>query len=765
MNGRIIIVLLCILSNSFGLIEAQNTSRESISGFVYDSESEEPIVGTTIYCKDEKTGTVTNNYGYFSLSTPADTCNLSVSFLGYKTRTIRMRGKKEPIIVYLVKDKIDLQEVVVTASRVQQRKVGTASLTMEQIKYIPSLTGETDILKAFQLVAGVQSGSEGSVGLNVRGGSNDQNLYLLDGIPLYYVNHLGGFSSVFDATSVKSAVLYKGFFPASYGGRLSSVMDIVMKDGNVNKTNKEISIGTLSSRFFIEGAIGKQKKTTYIASARVCNLGLVTLFSKNGGYVYYDVNGKITHRIDDRNKIYLSGYTGSDFYSKKDKEEHGDVISRYSNKTVFGNTMGSLKWLHIFNSDISSNLLITYSNFHNKNNTFSSYKTSKNSAISEERIQTSMQDVQIKGDMDIWRFANHKIKIGFVSSLQVFEPQVTIFKEKENDSALDSVMRYKSDAFVNDVYVEDSWSICKLFRLYGGLRLSSFIQKDMKGYVNLEPRVALTFYPFSGTSFNVGYSKMSQYIHLLSNNDGGIPKDLWVPSTNKIRPESSNQYEIEFQQKFLQHYEVSLSAFYKDLRNLIDYAGETNSHAYWEDNIETNGKGVSKGIELTLSKELGKLNGFITYAWSKSTRQFSGINKGKVFPFKYDHTNQVNILLNYRFNEKVTATASWTYHTGNAITMSFEKYQLQAGSSIYENSFGDVHIYKGRNSYRMPAYHRLDLGLTVMQKRGEWHLGIYNVYNRMNPYYYYFQKNEKGYKMKQTTLFPILPSVSYTFKF
>lgn len=762
-NREYLVVVVCIIFGSINFCFAQK--NENVSGFIYDSESEEPIVAATIYCKEHNLGAVTNNFGFFSLSIPADTCTVNISYLGYKTQAITLKNRKASIVFYLEKDKYDLQEVVVTAEKLQQHKAGTSTLTMNQIKYIPSLTGETDILKAFQLLAGVQGGSEGSVGLNVRGGSNDQNLYLLDGVPLYYVNHLGGMSSVFDASSIKSAVLYKGFFPASYGGRLSSVMDVVMKDGNVNKTNKEVSIGTLSSKFFIEGAMGKQKTTTYIASARVCNIGLFTMFLNNGGYVYYDINGKVTHRIDDRNKLYLSAYLGNDVYSKKDEEKIENGASKYANKTVFGNSMGSLKWFHVFNSRVSSNLMMTYSNFHNKNRTTSTYKAADKNIGSEELIRTSMQDVQLKGDLDIWHFANHKIKTGFVSSIQLFEPQVTIFKEKENSSVLDSIMQYKTNAIVNDVYVEDTWTINKYMKLYGGLRLSSFIQKDKKGYSNLEPRFAMTFFPFKNTSIHMGYSKMAQYIHLLSNNDGGIPKDLWVPSTNKIRPELSNQYEIELQQSLPYNLELSLSVYYKYLSNLIDYSSRIENNTYWEDNIEVDGEGRSKGVELTLSKEAGKFSGFISYAWSKSTRQFDNINKGKEFPFRFDHTNQINILLNYRVSKKITATASWTYHTGNAITMSFEKYQLQGGDQILEDGFGDMHIYNGRNSYRMPAYHRLDLGLTLNQKRDEWHLGIYNAYNRMNPYYYFFQKTSTGYKMKQTTLFPFLPSISYTFRF
>jgi outer membrane receptor protein involved in Fe transport len=759
MNRKLGLMLFFCMFINISFSFAQN-----ISGFIYDANSEEPIIGATVYCESDNIGTATNNYGFFSLNIKSqDTTYLRVSYIGYKTKIIPLVKKKHTLKIYIEEEAFDLQEVVVTADRIKLLKSGTTSMTMEQIKQVPSLIGEPDVLKAFQLLPGVQSGTEGSVGLNVRGGSNDQNLYLLDGVPLYYINHIGGFSSVFDVSSIKSAVLYKGFFPASYGGRLSSVMDVVMKDGNVNEVKKEVSVGTLTSKFFIEGGLGNKKKTTYVASARICNIGLFTMLTDNGSYLYYDLNGKITHRINDKNKLYFSYYMGDDLYNKKDVEKHGDKESKYNNRTTFGNKMASMKWLHVFKSDVSSNLMLTYSNFHNNTKTSSDYYSDANRIFSEENINSSMRDIQLKGDLDYWHFSNHRIKFGIVSGFQLFKPQVLSVKLKEDDINRDSTLLYQTNALQNDIYVEDLWTINDVIKFYAGLRMSSFLQNHKKNYSSFEPRLSLNIYPFNNTSISIGYSKMSQYIHLLTNSDGGIPKDLWVPSTDKISPEHSNQYEIEIQYKILKDYNLSFNLYYKDLYNLIDYAYYIQANNYWEDNIEVNGKGTSKGIECILSKESGVINGFISYAFSKSTRQFEKINNGNEYPFKYDCPHQINLLLNYKINKILTFTTSWNYHTGNAITMSFEKYHLNA--NIIENSLKDIHIYNGRNANRMPDYHRLDIGLTVKQRKGTWNFGIYNVYNRQNPYFYYFTKVGNIYKMKQTSLFPILPSISYTYIF
>lgn len=754
------------LSFMFPFYFYAQSNKNNFSGFIYDDESGEPLIGASIYCESKKVGAVSNNYGFFSLNIPVnDSTHIDVSHLGYTTNRDKWNKTKSPTIIYLKKNKYELKEIVVTANREGNQKAGVSTLTMNNIKNMPSLTGEVDLLKAFQLTAGIHGGAEGSVGLMVRGGSNDQNLYLLDGVPLYYVNHIGGVSSVFDISTIKSATIYKGFFPASYGGRLSSVMDVVLKDGNINKTKKEISIGTLASKFFIEGGLGKKKKITYIASARICNIGLFTMLGDNGCYLYYDINSKLTYRVNENNKLYFSLYAGDDFYIKKDKENIESGSSEYRNKTVFGNSMASMKWLHVFDSDISSNLMLTYSNFHNNNRTNSRYKIKDLDVSSEQLLKTSMQDLQLKGDIELHRFTNHQFKIGFASSFQVFQPHVSTYKEKDGNLVQDSTLRSKVNATQNDLYIEDTWTINKLINIYGGLRFSSFIPFGQKNYCNIEPRFSLNLLPLKNTSINIGYSRMSQYIHLLSNNDGGIPKDIWLPSTNKVQPGHSNQYEVEFNYKFPSGYSASIGGYYKTMSHLIDYGGYIQQNAYWEDNIEVDGKGICKGAEFALSKEVGKVTGFVSYVWSKSTRKFSGINKGKEFPFKYDHPHQFNLFLNYKISEILSVSATWTYHTGNAITMSFEKYQLESGNINIENGFGDIHIYSGRNSYRMPAYHRLDIGVTLNQKRGEWHLAIYNAYNKMNPYYYYFQKSGDSYKMKQTTLFPFLPSIAYVFRF
>lgn len=746
------------------LFSIVSNAQHTISGFVYDKETGETLAGATVYGQDINSVTTTDNNGYFLIKIlDEETTELSVSYVGYeKTTQLLNTIKNRQTVFYLIRKTL-LNEVTVTGNSFKQSTPGSVSLSSQQIKLIPNLTGEADILKAFQLLPGIQGGSEGSVGLLVRGGTNDQNIYLLDDVPLYYINHIGGFVSIFDASAIKSSTLYKGFFPASFGGRLSSVMDVRLKDGDSYHSKKELMIGTLNSKFFCEGPF-KNNKTTYMISARLCNLGLFTALSDNGSYYFYDINAKIAHRINRFNKIYFTIYSGTDLYKVNNGEESEGRNVQYSNSYNFGNHMANFKWSSILNPFLTLNITASYSKFYNISKTESQTDINGVNTTVKEELSSSMNDTQLKCDFNYLKFSNHVLRFGLSSTLQKYRPFVHTSKQKDEAINLDSAITNEVYAFQNALYLEDNWEIHQRVKLSAGIRLSTFAPIDKPLYVTMEPRVSTKISCNDRLSIHLGYSRMAQYIHLLSNNDGGIPKDLWVPSTDVVHPEISNQFDLETDYQLSANYSFKISVYHKLLSGLIDYKDNSSSFQYWEDNVETNGIGRNKGVEFMFVKEKGRLNGYVSYVLSKSTRQFKTINNGNEYPFKYDHRNQANIVLNYTINKNLIAVGTWTYHTGNSITMAYEKYPIINGGSM-EGEYGEVHVYNGRNGFRMPSYHRLDLGLTVVREKGEWHLGIYNAYNRMNPYYYYLSPKGNSLVLKQKSMFPFIPSISYTYNF
>jgi len=735
-------------------------SQNGISGHVYDQETGEALIGVLIRIDNGIGATTTDNNGYFYLrESSKDT--IRISCVGYEKKKIAMDTLKNKQLNVYLKSGVLLDELIVTGNAFKQLPAGAMSLSTQQMKLIPNLTGETDVLKAFQLLPGVQGGSEGSVGLVVRGGTNDQNIYLLDDVPLYYVNHIGGFVSIFDASAIKNATLYKGFFPASFGGRLSSVMDIRLKDGDSFHSRKELMIGTLNSKFFCEGPF-KNQKTTYLLSFRLCNLGLYTIFIDQLNYYFYDLNAKLSHRIDSNNKLLFTVYSGTDHFKAINDMKELDINS--TNLYDFGNTMASIKWVRILNPSLTSNLTASYSNFQNINKMTSKFDKKNQMMDYNETLSSFVKEAQAKIDLSYLKYSNHAIRFGSVSAFQMFRPMVYSFKQEDKALNLDTAITKGINALQNSLYLEDKMEVNRIMQLTAGLRFSTFSPAHKKTYYNLEPRISTRILFKDRLSFNLGYSRMNQYVHFLSNNDGGFPKDLWVTSTEKVKPEMSDQYEIEANYKLSDHLFLKVDLYYKLLKGLIDYKENSSNFQNWEDNVESDGQGKNRGIELMITKEDGRLNGFISYVFSKSTRQFDGLNNGKEFPFKYDYRNQANIVLNYCVSKRMTFVATWTYHTGNAITLAKEKYRIIDGGAM-EGSNGEVHVYNGRNGFRMPDYHRLDLGINFKNDRDEWHFGIYNAYNRMNPFYYYLSKKVDKYVLKQQTLFPFIPSISHTYYF
>ncbi|HEY5823325.1 MAG TPA: TonB-dependent receptor, partial [Cyclobacteriaceae bacterium] len=709
------------------------------------------------------------------------------SYVGYQSVLTTFFLDRDTTINIFLKGTV-LQEVIVSATKAdaiqETTRMSTVSVPIDQIKSLPALLGEVDILKVLQLMPGVQS-SEGSTGLYVRGGGADQNLILLDGVPVYNASHLFGFFSVFNADAINHVELIKGGFPARYGGRLSSVIDINMKDGNMKKVKGEGSIGIIAAKATIEGPIRKDK-TSFIFSARRTYIDVLAQpfirrqsAGANVGYYFYDLNFKLNHIVNSRNRIYLSNYLGSDKGYAKDKDSYEDANSVINYKEdsglQWGNIITAFRWNHIFGPKLFSNVTATYSRY--QFSIFQKY---------EERItkpdmpdetlyygndyRSGIRDWSAKIDFDYLPDPDHFVRFGINNTVHRFSPGVYSYRSsEEGDTTAGAKI---TDAYEVSAYIEDDWKITERLKVNAGIHGSAFAVEDA-WYYSLQPRISSRFLLTDDLSVKASFSSMTQFTHLLTNAGLGLPTDLWVPSTAEIKPQKANQVAIGLSKTYQSQYEISLEAYYKDMRNLIEYkdgASYLNIDEDWQKKVATNGRGKSYGTELLLQKKTGAITGWIGYTLSKSTRQFDELNFGKTFPYKYDRRHDISLALSYNWNKRMDASLVWVYGTGNAVTLPIATYQAAEGDYTPAYQTGEVIYYGDRNSYRMKSYHRLDASISWSKEKKwgtrKWTVGVYNVYNRLNPFYIALER-DRNYNLKyhQYALFPIIPSISYSFKF
>lgn len=673
-----------------------------------------------------------------------------------------------------------LNEVVISATQdkpiEQKTEMSVVSIPIKQVKLLPYLGGESDVLKAIQLMPGVQSGNEGTSGLYVRGGSPDQNLIVLDDVPLYYVNHLGGLVSIFNTDAISNITLIKGGFPARYGNRLSSVMDIRMKDGNLKEFKGNAMIGMIASKISVEGPI-KQDTSSYIISFRRFMYDLITrpvskiVFDKvSAGYTFYDFNAKFNYKVTNKDRLFFSIYSGKDKMTIKMKDK--SESSKYLNKSSlgWGNNLIALRWNHLFNTKLFSNATVSYSQYKymTEFEIINNIGTNKETILN--RFASGINDLAIKFDLEYFHSSNYKLIFGVNSICHTFYPGSEQFKQSiNNTSPTDTIFgNYSLNAIDNALYVENIFQIGQALSINAGGRFSHYHVEDTN-FVNLEPRILFNYLIGENNSIKASYSQMFQNIHLLSSSGTGMPTDLWLPATKKVIPQKSTQYAIGAvsTRKFNNHnYELSIEFFYKDLQNLIAYKTGANvfgASVDWQDKIEKNGKGVSKGIELLINKKTGKTTGWIGYTYSKTTRQFENINEGIPYLFKYDRPHDLSVVIIHKINKNVNFSLTWVYGTGNAITLPVSAYSI-----ITETGLEQIYVYEGINTFRMRDYHKMDIGFNFSKEKKwgtrMWSLSIYNVYNRQNPYYYFFEKksnNSNEVVLKQLSMFPIMPSISY----
>jgi len=771
-------IVLIILVFSFYNLCGQN--KTNISGFVYDSASGEVLIGATIYELHSKQGTYSNEYGFYSLTFPvSDSIEISVSFIGYQPIKKTISKNHEKQINFHLTQGVNLNEITISASQekdiIKRNETGVVHLQMKEIKTLPNLFGEVDIIKAFQLTPGVQSGGEGKSELYIRGGSPDQNLILLDDVPLYYVAHFGGFFSVFNADAINDVKLIKSGFPAHYGSRLSSVLDIRMKEGNMQKLCVQGSLGLLTSKLSIEAPIIKNK-LSFIVSARKNTLPILKIMGTGIGYNFYDINGKINYRLSDRNKFFLSYYMGDDVVSIKNKTPNIENI----NSVKWGNLLGSFRWNHVFNDKLFCNLTISNTYYHYKTTFENSQKTDSISIKIKNILNTGINDKS--GKIDLSYIINSKVsfKFGANSIYHTFIPNDEDYSQTITNQD-DINVKHSSSvfAFENAVYLENELNL-KWFNTNVGARFTSY-NLGNQVYYSPEPRLLLNFILREDLSLKYSFSEMNQYVHLLSYSGAGLPSDYWMPTTENVKPEKSLQNTLGVFKTFKNgEYEVSLEAYHKTINNLISFkSGKSllGNLDDWEKVIDKNGKGINYGIELFLEKIKGNTTGWIGATISKAQRQFENINNGETFPFKYDRLIDISFAANQKIKKNITISATWVYGTGYPVTLASERYTIEGN---------DVFVYDKINSYKMRDYHRLDVAINFPKKTkwGErtWSISIINIYNRKNPYYYYYDRDfssemvntgngytftgeYSGLKIYQRSLFGILPTFSFNFKF
>jgi len=766
-------------------------AQKNIQGYVSDAKTGEKLIGCIVHIAGTSEAVTCNNYGFFSIRINQFPVSLVFSYIGYVSDTLKADSFSENVNIFLKSRAIDLKEVEIKTEGegVSTKKIGVLEIPIHQIRILPAIGGEVDVLKAFQLMPGVQAGNEGTSGLYVRGGTPDQNLMLLDDIPLYYVNHIGGFVSVFDINAINDVKLIKGGFPARYGGRLSSVVDVRMKSGNSDTLKGEFGIGIIASRIFIEGPV-IDKKTRIMFSIRRCNADLVSrvatkLASSNeysAGYTFYDIYNKITHDFNSKNSLSFAFYKGRDkvFLNQKDKLVAGsNSIYNYHGNLHWGNALLSLKWNHQYNHKLFGSLTLALTHFEYSN--IIKYQQKDNTSLDIiEKASTSfvsgVKDIILKKDFDLYVDNNTSFKFGASYTSHQFNPGLNMYKNSTRDTSSGSPELTSLELII---YTEIEKTIKGKLSSNIGLHYNLYFT-DHTAFHSLQPRLTLNYKLKQDLSVKASYVYMQQNLHLLSNNGTGLPTDLWVPATPDTKPQYSNLFSAGlFYRVKEKSLEINVEAYYKTFNHQIEFSegasffGGVNN---WEEKIERDGKGLSYGIEFLIQKKQGQFSGWIGYTLSYNYRQFNTINNGQWYPYKFDRRHYLTFVANYNFRKNIILSSDFVFNTGNAITLPDGRYPtinyaysnatINNPVPIFTQSFDNTYTYPGRNKSRMPVYHRMDISVRFMKERHkgtrEWIVTVYNLYGRQNPYYLFIDADKhKKLHLYQLSLFSIIPSVSY----
>jgi hypothetical protein len=783
-------IFIIVLLQFFSVGKAQQLV--SISGYITEKSSGEMLGGVAIALYPSRYSTSSNSYGFYSISARKNNPQkIYYRFPGFQLDSFIWSAKSDTSLsVGLVVmpqgddfEKIKQIEIVTKKSTIADKvEMSKIDIPINQIKEIPALLGEKDVMKVIQLLPGVQKGGEGQSGIYVRGGGPDQNLIILDEATVYNANHLFGFFSVFNGDALKSVELTKGGFPARYGGRLSSVIDLNMKEGNNQKYAGEVGIGIISSRFTFEGPI-KKGKSSFMVSGRRTYLDILAQplimaasDGLNAGYYFYDMNAKFNYIISEKDKLFVSGYFGRDNFYVNDKTSSNinEFSFGWGNRTLTG------RWNHQFTPRLFSNLSLIYSHYDLTLNSTSIIDKDSFSL----NYSSTINDFGFKYDFD-WRpLPNHQMRYGISVINHRFSPSAIVIRAGGEDllnKTVDVINTYESGAYIEDQIKMDD------FKFMPSFRLSHYLIGSKK-YLNPEPRLSVSYNYSKSLAFKGAYSVMNQYIHLLSSSGVGLPTDLWVPATENIKPMRSQQVALGFAKDYKGGYSLSIESYYKTMENMIQY--KDGASFFLQDNFDPNvpsdsrswesqvtaGTGKSYGTEVFIQKQMGKFSGWIGYTLSWTILKFDELNDGKPFYAKYDRRHDLSLVGIYKISKNFTLAATWVYGTGNAITMpqgymASSSHQLSSIPYVWNPSNTRSQIdYTSRNNFRMEPYHRLDIGLRFSKdiKKGlqTWELSFYNAYSRMNPFFYYGSENSNSVvTLKKVTLFPLIPSISWSLKF
>jgi hypothetical protein len=769
-----------------------SAQKHTIFGYIKDKASGESLIGAAISVNGKSIVTISNNYGFYSIAIPAGKQQIKCSYIGYQifNKEIELQNETNLTIELVAKDS-KLQEVVITSSKnnkVTNNELGSQSLSISAIKQMPAVMGESDLVKSLQLLPGIQATNEGTTNLSVRGGSFDQNLFLLDDAPVYNPSHALGFFSVFNSDAIKSVKVYKASFPAQYGGRLSSIVDIHMKEGNNKQLSVSGGLGLIASRLTLEGPLIKDK-ASFIISGRYSYAGLTANgagllgqslrigslmdFNANNEINFYDFNAKVNYKINDNNHLFLSAYTGSDhfFYYAIDDNSSMD----------WGNITGTTRWNHVFNPKLFANTMFIFSKY--------DYSYILKDDARHFKWSANLQEMDVKTDFDYFLNPNNHIKFGVSAENHTYFPGKV--EPRDSTSITKPFTLDHQRAIISTAYLNNEQKISDKIGFDYGLRYSAFFllgestvysyspEMEMidsvnyssgelvKFYHSLEPRLSLRYQLNGNSSVKLSWAKTVQFQHLIGNSSVGLPSDVWIPASTYIKPQSANQIAVGYYRSFAENrYEFSTEAYYRKMYNVIDY--RDNADLFLNPHVETQvlaGKGQSYGLELYLEKKVGKLKGWISYTLSKTTRQIEGINNDRPYPANYDKRHNLSVLANYQLSEKWSVSSIFKFTSGGYATIPEGTFNYYGAAFNY---------YTDRNGYKLPPYHRLDLSFNYQSRKNEnrkwkteWNFGIYNVYDRKNIFALFVRQegnlySSRGYKMY---LYGITPFVTYNFKF
>jgi len=775
------IIVVCIFNKA-------TAQKFTIRGYVKDAESGETLQGASVGVPSQEKIINSNNFGFYSFTLLNGSYGIICSYVGFEPYFVEIKLDKDTLLNINLKRVLTLSdEVIITARKrediLKSAQMGKISLDIEQIKSMPALLGEIDVIRSLLLLPGVANAGEASSGIYVRGGGPDQNLILLDDAVVYNSGHLFGFFSVFNSDAIKNVTLIKGAMPAQYGGRLSSVLDISMKEGNNKDFHIEGGIGLIASRFSLQGPIKKNKSSFLIAARRTYIDAISKPFiSKTSqfagsGYYFYDANAKFNYIFSDRDRIYASGYFGRDVFDFANSQQSFKV------KVPWGNATGTLRWNHVFNKKLFSNTTAVYNDYK------FTFRAIQNNL--DVQLNSGIKDLSLKQDFDFYPFSDHKLEFGGIYVYHRFTPSViTGSQDSVTFEPQNPQTKFAHEAAV---YLQDDWDVTTKFKIQSGLRYSFFQQigpytnyiTDINGnrldstvfakggavktYGGLEPRIALRYSINDHTSLKASVSKNLQFIHLVSNSGSTLPTDLWVPSSLKVKPQQSWLYAAGIFKNFENNnYEASIECYYKDMRNQIEYKeGYTPNSLDDVENSFVFGKGWSYGSELFFSKKKGRLTGWVGYTLSWTWRKFNLLNEGLKYPAKFDRRHDLSVVAIYSINNRWKMSATFVYASGNAVTLP-QRFYFVEGVLTQE--------YSNINQYRLPAYHRADVAFIYSNPKNEkrkykseWVFSVYNLYNRKNPYFIYFNQESAvngsiQVQAKQVSIFPVIPAVTWNFK-